>query len=105
MRTFGVAYDIDGTIVVPWNGFATALTVRLIALVDDAQPFQGQQVIDLANVFGAAAHQSGKAAGGDYGHVVIQLRDQPLQNAVNQSEVAVVQARLNAVDGVGGQHA
>src|ERR1700691_3968900 len=37
--------------------FATALVVRLIALEDDPQSVEGQQVVDLADVLCAAAHQ------------------------------------------------
>src|SRR6516225_1809072 len=69
--------------------------VHLVALVDDAQAFECEQVIDLANVFGTAAHQRGQSTRGYHGHIATEFLHQPSQDAVDQPQIAVVKPRLH----------
>ena len=50
--------------------------VAQVALVDDAQAFESQQVVHLANVLRAAAHQRSQSAGGDHLHIAAEFGDQ-----------------------------
>src|SRR5664279_6507728 len=78
--------------------------MHLVALVNNTQPLEREQVIDLANIFGSSAHERRQATGGNNVDVLAKLSNEPLQNSIDQPEVAVVKARLRTVDGIGPQH-
>src|SRR5580700_8313240 len=59
--------------------------LRLVALVDDPQTLERQQIIDFTDVLGAATHQSCQPSRGDHSAGTALLGDQALENAVDQS--------------------
>src|SRR5271157_4883097 len=73
-----------------WTLLGAPVNLGEIAFVNNTQPFEGQQVIDLANVFRSAAHERRQATGGNDLHLAAELGHQPRQDAVNQSDIAVV---------------
>src|SRR5581483_10412621 len=93
----GLALTRRGMLAVPVV-LPAAFAMRLIALIDDAQAIQREQVVDFANVLGAAAHQARQTAGCHHRNVFPKLGDQPLENPIDQPEIAVIEARLHAVD-------
>src|SRR5450631_4755945 len=76
-----------------------------VALVNDAQAFESEQVVHFADVLRTTAHQRSQSAGGYHFYIVTEFGDQALENAVDQTEVPVVQTGLQAVHRVGGQYA
>src|ERR1035437_6355982 len=93
------------SVVVSGGLLITAAHMHLVALVNNTQPFEREQVIDLANIFGPFAHERRQPAGSDDGNVLAQIGNESLQNSIDQPEVAVVKARLKTVDGIGREHA
>ncbi len=73
----------------------------LVALVDDAEAGEGEAVVDGGEVLGAGGDERGEAAGGDDPGVGAELGDHAGEDAVDQADVAVVEADLHVVDGVG----
>src|ERR1035437_7750494 len=92
------------SVVVSGGLHITAAHMHLVALVNNTQPFEREQVIDLANVLGPSAHERRQAASGNDVDVLAQLGNESLQNSVDQPEIPVVKARLKTVHGIGREH-
>src|SRR5579885_2481936 len=65
-----------------------------VALPDDSQPFQCQKFVDMLDVLGPSADQTGKPARSQNAGVMPHFRKQFFQNPVHQAEITVVKARL-----------
>src|SRR6185436_13521339 len=66
-----------------------------IAIVDELQAHEGEHGVDPADELGAGGDEVGLAAGRDDRLDVRHLGEQPLQDAVHQADVPVVDARLH----------
>ena len=65
------------------------------------RPVRVRQFVDLADVLGAAGDEAREAAGGDGAGVGAELGDHAFQDSIDEADVAVVEADLQVVDGVG----
>ena len=72
-----------------------------VALKEDAEAVEGEEVVDLADVAGVFCDHAGQAAGGNDAGLVAEFGEDALDDAVDEACVAVVQARLQMADGVG----
>jgi len=78
-----------------------ARVVVLVALVDEAEAAEGEQFVDLGDVLGTAGDETRESSGGDGLGIRAQLGDHAFEDAVDQADVAVVEADLEVVDGAG----
>jgi len=72
-----------------------------IAIVDEAQAFEGEAVVDFGDVLRLGGNEVRKAPGGNAFCLGAELGDHALENRVDQTDVAPKQANLEIVDGVG----
>ena len=73
----------------------------LVAFPDEAEAVEGEHFVDAADVLAAAGDELGEAAGGDGFGVGAELGDEAFEDAVDQADVAVVEADLDVVGGAG----
>src|SRR6476619_7189134 len=71
----------------------------MVPLPNDAQPFEGEKFVHVAEKSGTPGNEHGLAAGADDLRPRPQLVDEPLDNAIDHAQGAVVQARLNTLHG------
>src|SRR5258707_5347905 len=71
-----------------------------ISIVDDAQTFQGQKLIHLVNAIALRSDHRREPTGRDHFGVDVVFLLNALDDAVDQSDIAVKNAGLNRVDGV-----
>src|SRR5207245_2330357 len=67
---------------------------RCISLPDNAQTIEGEQIIHMLDVFRSGSDESRQTAGGHDGSGFPHLFEQALQDAIHQTEIAIVEARL-----------
>src|SRR5258708_5651904 len=66
----------------------------LVPIPYDAQPLQGQKLVHFFDEVGRAAKQRPQSARRNHARFFTQLIHQPLQNAVDQTEIPVVESGL-----------
>ncbi len=100
MDAVGIFYLYFGGIVVGgmWRG-------GVVALPDEAQALESQEVVDVLDVLRSFADHGAKATGGEDLGLRAQFVEQKFEDAVDQTEVTVVEAGLQAAYGVGADHA
>src|SRR5678815_319292 len=79
-------------------------SMAVITLVDDAQPFQGEELVHLLDAARLASDEARKAAGGDHPDREAQLPAHALADPVHHAHVAEDQPGLHRVHGVLPQH-
>ena len=72
-----------------------------VALEENAQAIEGEHVVDLGDVARVGGDHARQAAGGDHARLLAQLGEDALEDAVDEADVAVVEAALQMADGVG----
>src|SRR4051794_23140015 len=72
-----------------------------VAFEENAQAFEREHVVNLRDIARVAADLSRQAASGDDLHFTAQFLHHALEDAVDQANVAVIQAALKVRDGVG----
>ena len=76
-----------------------------VALEDDAQTAEGEGLVDQGAVAGAFGDEAGEAAGGDGvdaragREAGVEMLEHAVEDAVDEADVAVVEADLDVVDG------
>src|SRR5689334_9444644 len=77
----------------------------VISFPDDAEALESQKVVYIFDVLRVRADHGPEAAGCNHACLLAQLRKQKFEDAVDQPEISVVKARLQASDGVRANHA
>ena len=72
-----------------------------ISFVDKTQPGQSQHLVDGVDVLGSTGDELGETAGGDRACPGAKFSDHAFEDAVDQTDVAVVKTKLNVIDGPG----
>jgi hypothetical protein len=73
----------------------------LVTLVDEAETGEGEQFVDVTDEFRTARDEACEASGGDSAGIRAELGDHAFENAVDEADVAVVEADLEVVDCAG----
>ena len=87
-----------------WARFGR-LAVPRVAFPDDAQPFERQKIVDILNVLRSCPDHRPQAAGRDHVRFLAHFPEQQFENAVDQPEISVVKAGLQAAHSVRSDHA
>src|ERR1700736_27332 len=82
----------------PKLGSAFSVPIQ-IAFVDEAQPGQGQHLVHCVDMLGSTGDQLRKTACGDGPGSGPKFGDHAFEDAVDQTNVAVVKTNLNVIDG------
>src|SRR5215510_3254633 len=73
--------------------------VPMVPFVDDAQPLQGEELVDLLDAARLAGDEACQPAGGHHPHRKAELARHALADAVHHAHVAEHQAGLHGVHG------
>ena len=71
-----------------------------IAIIDEAQAFEGEAVVDFGDIFRFASDEVGEATGGDAFGFGTELRDHALEDGIDEADVTPEEADLKIVDGI-----
>src|SRR5579862_3580346 len=77
---------------------------RLVAVPNNAQAFERQKFVDILDEVGRRAQQRAEAASRDHSRFFAHLIDQPLQDAIDQTEITVVEPGLQAAHRIRSNH-
>ena len=76
-----------------------------ISFPNGAQTFESEEIVDILDEFRSGPDHRTKATGRDHVRLLAQLREQQFQNAIDESEISVVEARLQTAHGIRSDHA
>src|ERR1700675_1909181 len=78
---------------------------RLIPIPDDAQSLEGKKLVYLFYEVRSGANQSSETSGRNYARLFTHFIHQALEDAVDQSEIAIVKSGLQAAHRIRSDHA
>src|SRR3954471_12658629 len=72
-----------------------------VAFVNDAQTIEGEILVDFVDELRPGRDQRRETAGGDHLRAVAHFLEQPLEDAVDEPEVSVIETALQRADRIG----